>query len=198
MSRWLPALYDLDSQLNSWYAGISSSLPYSKRHLYEERRQSTPSLYLFIHTIHYQCRLVLNLSLVPQFSGLQLPRSSSQEIVGVAARVCIKCAQEVSQIAADLVTLDWDPSQLPAFFGYTMYTSATIQIAMARCADPVAQRQSRSSLKTKLRWLRSLRMFWSNLDKLVSQESWEGSCLAHFLTKAYNSGFESMSFTRLR
>ncbi|KAK5064390.1 hypothetical protein LTR84_000223 [Exophiala bonariae] len=69
-------------------------------------------------------------------------------------------------MGADLVALNWDPAQLPAFFGYAMYSAASIHIAMLGSADEGIKKSTKTALKTSLRWLRALKVHWSNLDKL--------------------------------
>jgi hypothetical protein len=168
MSAWIPKLYELDAQLTSWYSSIPDSFAYTKRNLYEQRVQGLPSLFPFLHTVYHQCRLVLHSSLVPQFSGLHLPNSVVPEFIHVGAQRAIRSAQDLSSMGADLVALNWDPAQLPAFFGYAMYSAASIHIAMLGSADEGIKKSTKTALKTSLRWLRALKVHWSNLDKLVS------------------------------
>lgn len=171
MSEWIPKVYELDTQLASWYSSISDNFAYTKKNLYEQRLQTLPSLFLFVHTVYHQCRLVLHSSLVPQFSGLHLPKSVLPEFIHVGAQRAIRSAQDIASIGADLIALNWDPAQLPAFFGYAMYSAASIHIAMLGSADEGIKKTTRTALKTSLRWLRALKIHWSNLDRLVSGQT---------------------------
>ena len=165
---WLLRIYDLDTQLTSWYSGISDRFSYTKRNLYEQLVNSQQSLFLFVHALYHQCRTVLHSSLVPQFSGLVLPDAIPAEVAHVSARIALKSAQEISNLGADIVALDWDAAQIPGFVGYCMYVSASIHIAVLGWKDSTLQQAARSSLISNLKCLKSMRLYWSNIEKLVS------------------------------
>ena len=164
---WLISAYELESQLTLWHSSMSEQLSYTKRNLYDHLVVSQQSFLLFVHVLYHQCRTVLHSSLVPQFSGLQLPETVPAEVTNVSARIALQNAQDISNIGADLVTLDRDPTQIPGFFGYCMYVSASIHIAMLGSGDSTLRANSRIWLISNLKWLKSMRYYWKNLDKLV-------------------------------
>lgn len=165
---WLLRIYELDTQLTSWYSGISDWLSYTKRNLYEQLVNNQQSLFLFVHALYHQCRTVLHSSLVPQFSGLVLPDEIPAEVAHVSARIALKGAQDISSLAADVVALDWDATQIPGFVGYCMYVSASIHIAALGSKESTLQQLARSSLISNLKCLKSMKLYWSNIEKLVS------------------------------
>lgn len=166
--NWLLDVYDLDSQLTFWYSSISERLSYTKRNLYEQLVNNQHSLFLFVHALHHQCRTVLHSSLVPQFSGLHLPETIPAEVTKTSARSALKSAQDIANIGADLVALDWNPTQIPGFVGYCMYVSASIHTAVLGSRDFTLKTCARASLISCLKVLKSVKLHWSNLEELVS------------------------------
>ena len=169
--EWLTDVYELDSQLIVWRSELPGHLLYSKRNLYEQPVFNQQSLFLLVHAFYHQCRTVLHSTLVPQFSGLPLPETVPVEITCVSARIALKGAQEITSLGADLEALDWDPTRIPAFVGYCMYVSASIQIAILGSAESPLKACARTSLISNLKWLNSLQIYWAHLGKLVSAKS---------------------------
>lgn len=162
-------MYQLESQLASWRSGLSDQFSYSKRNLYEQPVIKQQSLFILVHALYHQCRIVLHSFLVPQFSGLRLPETIPTEVTNASARIALRSAQEISSLGADLSALDWDPTRIPGFVGYCMYVSASIQIGVLGSTDSLLKACARISLASSLEWLNSLKIYWSNLEKLVSQ-----------------------------
>ncbi|MCQ8811777.1 hypothetical protein NQU36_27885, partial [Escherichia coli] len=81
----------------------------SKRAFYNQFAANQQSLFIMLHALHHQCRLVLHASLVPQFSGLELPKEIPREVTSVSARIVWNNAEEISRLAGDLLAMDWDP-----------------------------------------------------------------------------------------
>lgn len=162
-------MYELEGQLVLWRSGLSDQFSYSKRNLYEQPVIKQQSLFILVHALYHQCRIVLHSFLVPQFSGLQLPETIPAEVTNASARIALRSAQEISSLGADLSALDWDPTRIPGFVGYCMYVSASIQIGVLGSTDSLLKACARISLASNLEWLNSMKIYWSNLEKLVSQ-----------------------------
>ena len=128
-------LFELEGQLSTWLTLLPESFVYSKRNLYQQVVVNQQPVYIFAHAIYHQCRLVLHSSLVPQFSGLHLRDRIPPEATILSARIAIKSAQEISQLSADLLALDWDPAQVAPFVGYCMYASASIHLTHLFSSD---------------------------------------------------------------
>ena len=124
--QWLADAFELEGQLLVWRSGLSEAFSYTKRNLYEQLVVNKQTLYVFVHALYHQCLLVLHSSLVPLFSGLDLPETVPPGVTSVSARTALRSAQEVSGIGADLLALDWDPTQIPAFVGYCMFVHQSI------------------------------------------------------------------------
>lgn len=165
---WLAELFELEDCLSTWSARLPECFRYSKRNLYEQLVVSQQPVYTMVHALYHQCRLVLHASLVPQFSGLQLRQKLPSETPSLSARIALKSAQGLSELAADLLALDWDPAQIPAFVGYCMYVSASIQITLLCSRDTALSMLARSNLISNLKLLKSMKQFWANLERLVS------------------------------
>lgn len=120
-----------------------------------------------MHAVHRQCRLVLHASLVPQFSGLDLPGGIPPEVTSVSARIAWSSAEDISRLANDLLAMDWDPAKIPAFVGYCLYASASVHIAVLAVGDPALTNRAKAHLASTLKLLKSLKPYWSVLNKLV-------------------------------
>jgi hypothetical protein len=124
--------------------------------------------YVLVHALHYQCCLVLHSSLVPQFSGLSLDPSISVELINVSARVALKYAQLISELGSDLIALDWEYSRIPPFVGYCIYGSASIHIVFLFSRNESLSALARTKLISNLKVLKSMKSYWTNLERLVS------------------------------
>ena len=121
--------------------------------------------------MHYQSRLILHASLVPQFSGLTLPDGIPPEVTSVSARIAWSSAEHISGLAGDLLAMAWDPAKVPAFVGYCLYAAASVHIAVLGVGDPAVAERARDHLISTLKLLKSLKMYWSVLGKLVSSKA---------------------------
>lgn len=92
----------------------------------------------------------------------------------MSARVGLQNAQKLSELGADVLALDWSPARLPAFVGYCMYVSASVQLVLLGTQDTAIAARARISLISNLKLLREMKEFWANLQRLVS---------IHLLTK---------------
>ena len=128
-------------------------------------------MYVFVHALYHQCRLVLHSALVPRFSGLHLHHRLPPEASSLSARIALGSVQALSEIGADLLALDWDPAQIPAFVGYCMYVGASINVTLLGSRDAALAAHARTNLASNLRLLKSLKVFWTNLERLVSEIS---------------------------
>jgi hypothetical protein len=118
--------------------------------------------------MYHQCRLVLHSSLVPRFSGITLETAVPGEAVRLSAHIALNSALAISQIAADLLALEWDAAQMAPFLGYATYVAASVFISLIFANDAKLKKSSRTGLAHSLRLLRQMKPYWSNLDKLVS------------------------------
>lgn len=168
--QMLADLFSLDARLSSWAKSLPPSLAYSKSNLHEQLVIMRQPSYTLVHVLYHQCRLVLHASLVPQFSGTASQDSTPHEAVNMSAQVALKSAQAVSDLAADVLALDWDPASLAPFLGYTMYTAATVHLPFVASRDQRLREKAQKHLTASLRLLKSMKPFWRNLEKLVSQE----------------------------
>ena len=125
-------------------------------------------MYIFIHTLYHQCRLVLHTALVPQFCGLHLHENLPSEATGLSARIALKSALKISEMAADLLALDWDPAQIPSFVGYCLYVSGTILITLVHSRDSMLATLAAEHFSPTFKLLKLMKVYWINLERLVS------------------------------
>lgn len=166
--EWLAELFELEGRLSTWYSQLPQSLKYTKRNLYAQLVVSQQPVYTFLHALYHQCRLVLHSSLVPKFSGINLDKSIPPEATALSARIALKSAQRISELGADILALDWDPAQIASFVGYCLYVSASIHTAFLCSKDASLAVPARANLIASLKLLKSMKMYWTNLDRLVS------------------------------
>lgn len=166
--EWLAELFELEGRLSTWYSQLPESLKYSKRNLYAQLVVSQQPVYTFLHALYHQCRLVLHSSLVPKFSGINLDKAIPSEATALSARIALKSAQRISEVGADILALDWDPAQIASFVGYCMYVSASIHTAFLCSKDVSLAVPARADLIASLKLLKSMKMYWTNLERLVS------------------------------
>lgn len=164
----LTTIYGLQNDLSSWYSNLPPSLSYSKRNLYEQLVMKHHTLYALMHAAYQQCRLVLHSSLVPQFSGVAFLEGVPIEAVRVSAEIALSSAQSLSQLSADLLALEWDPTQIAPFFGYCMYVSASIHMTVLD-KDNHLGGAARRNLMLSLKMLRAMKPYWKILERLVSR-----------------------------
>ena len=168
---WLADLFELEGRLSTWSTRLPESFIYSKRNLYEQLVVHQQPVYTFVHALYHQCRLVLHSSLVPQFSGRHLHERLPVEATSLSARIALKSAQGISELGADLLALDWNPGQVAPFVGYCMYVAASIHITLLYSVDGALAALARANLISNLKLLKSLRPYWTNLERLVSHVS---------------------------
>ncbi len=150
---------------------MPDALAYSRRNLYEQLVVNQNSAYIQVHVMYHQCRLVLHASVVPKFSGVRLHESLPAQVTSVTARTALASAQKISEMAVDLLALEWPGSQIPSFAGYCMYVSASIHITLLHSRDPSLSVMARANLIASLEVLRSVKVYWTNLERLVSCDS---------------------------
>jgi hypothetical protein len=167
----LADLFELEGRLSVWSARLPAPFIYSKRNLYEQLVINQQSVYIFVHALYHQCRLVLHSSLVPQFSGIAMNEPLPSEATSVSARIALNSAQKLSDLGADLLALDWDPCQIAPFVGYCMYVSASIHIALLGSKDVTLAALARANLTSNLRLLKAMKTYWIALERLVSNIS---------------------------
>lgn len=166
--EWMARLFEIEGQLSKWPAQLHETFKYSKRSLYEQLVVNQQPVFIFVHALYHQCRLVLHSSLVPKFGGLRLPEAIPSEATSLSARIALTSAQKISELGADLLALDWHASQIPSFVGYCMYVSASIHITLLSSRDASLSTMARGNLITSLKVLVSVKMYWTNLERLVS------------------------------
>ena len=93
------------------------------------------------------------------------------EATSLGARVALKSAQGISELGADLLALDWDPGQIVPFVGYCMYCSASIYITLLCSKDVTLAAHARVNLMSNVKLLKSIKIYWANLERLVSNIS---------------------------
>jgi hypothetical protein len=183
-------MFALEARLASWLAQLPKNLTYSKRNLYEQLIVHGQSTYIMIHALYHQSRLVLHASLVPLFSGFPMPEEVSSDLVAMSAQIGLQSAQKISQLGADFLALDYCSSHLPAFLGYCMYVSASTQLVLLSSQDERLASQARYNLISNVKFLRAIKEYWSNLQRLVRR--WSDRNAANF-DSGRGSGFY-MSF----
>lgn len=166
--EWLAQIFSFENELSNWSARLPTIFRYSKRKFYEHVRPEERQTYIFIHALHTQSRLVLHLSLVPQLGGLDSSSKFPPELTSVSAQVALQMAQRMSELGSDLLALDWNPVQIPAFFGYCLYVSSSIHVVFLSAKDPTLAGSARSNLLSNLQLLRLMKPYWVNLRQLVS------------------------------
>lgn len=168
---WLAELFELEGSLSTWLMRLPDCFKYSKRTLYEQLVVNHQSVYVFVYALYHQCRLVLHSSLVPQFSGVRLYETLPNEATSLSARIALKSAQGLSELGSDLLALDWDPAQIPAFAGYCMYVSASIHVTLLSSTDAALAALAQKNLICNLKLLKAMKPYWANLERLVSHIS---------------------------
>ncbi|KIW43418.1 hypothetical protein, variant [Exophiala oligosperma] len=163
---WLAELFSLDGSLSTWITRLPDCFRYSKRTLYEQLVVNHQPVYVFVYALYHQCKLVLHSSLVPQFSGVRLYETPPTEAANLSARIALKSAQSLSELGSDLLALDWDPAQIPAFVGYCMYVSAWINITLLSSTDTAIAALAQKNLIYNLKLLKSMKPYWANLERL--------------------------------
>lgn len=68
--------------------------------------------------VYHQCRLVLHSSMVPRLSGISSVKGVPAQAIRLSAHIAVHTALTISQIAADILALEWDAAKLAPFFGY--------------------------------------------------------------------------------
>lgn len=182
--EWLAQVFALDMQLSTWSARLPSQFKYAKRTIYESLRPEERQTYIIIHVLHAQSRMVLHLSLVPQLGGLNSSSAFPAETISTSTQVALQMAQRISELGSDLLALDWNPVQLPAFFGYCLYVSASVHIVFLSARDTVLANSARSHLLCNLRLIRLMKPYWANLRQLVCKTF----DFMRLLTRAFPSG----------
>ncbi|KEF52228.1 uncharacterized protein A1O9_11855 [Exophiala aquamarina CBS 119918] len=165
-TEWMARLFEIEGQLSKWSAQLHETFKYSKRSLYEQLVVNQQPVFIFVHALYHQCRLVLHSSLVPKFGGLRLPEAIPSEATSLSARIALTSAQKISELGADLLALDWHASQIPSFVGYCMYVSASIHITLLSSRDASLSAMARGNLINSLKVLVSVKMYWANLERL--------------------------------
>lgn len=99
---------------------------------------------------------------------MALQESTPVEAVQISAHIALKNALAISDLAADLIALDWDPTRVAPFVGYCMYVSASIQIGLMHSPKDRMRSGTRKSLTSCLTVLKLIRPYWRNLQRLVS------------------------------
>ncbi|KIW11570.1 hypothetical protein PV08_10871 [Exophiala spinifera] len=163
---WLAELFELEGSLSAWLLRLPNCFKYSKRTLYEQLIINRQPIYVFVYALYHQCRLVLHSSLVPQFSGVRLYETLPTEATSLSARIALKSAGGLSELGSDLLALDWDPAQTPAFVGYCMYVSASIHITLLSSTDTALAAIAQKNLICNLKLLKSMKPYWTNLERL--------------------------------
>jgi hypothetical protein len=164
---WVNA-FTLQSELSTCAAQLAPELTYSKRNLYHQLVVQQQPVYVMLHALHQQCCLVLNASLVPHFSGLPVAPGMPVEVVRVSAAIAMRSAKTLSDMSADLVALEWDPTQIAPFVGYCMYVAASIHLAvLPQEGESEPQNSGWENLTKCLRLLKLMKQYWAVLDRLV-------------------------------
>lgn len=169
----LSELFKLDTQLSQWQNSLHPYLAYSKTRLYEHLKVLDNVNYVFLHALYYQCLLVLHSAIVPQFSGLTGDFSQSKELINTSARIALKSAKNISALAADLLSLNWDFSRVAPFLGYCIYASSSILVVFFYTGKQDKSCLCRRRLSSNLRALGLMRDYWGYLEQLVSTCLWQ-------------------------
>lgn len=89
------------------------------------------------------------------------------EAARISAHIALKNAFAISDLGADMMALEWDFAKVAPFVGYCMYVSATIQIALVHSSEETLRSSARKGLISCLTVLKSMKMYWKNLQQLV-------------------------------
>lgn len=163
-------LFALDQQLTEWYLDLPASMTYTKDNLHEFCALRHNPWFFSVHTLYHQSKIVLHSTMVPHFSGIPLQHAVPRAAVRTSARTALEGAKLISEMAADMNTLNVDAARLPPFTGYCMYVSASILIAFISSRDESLASTARSGLVSVLKILEAMKACWKHLDKLVSLE----------------------------
>lgn len=171
MNEAMTQLFILDQQLTERYSDLPASMTYTRGNLNEFCNLQKYPWFVAMHAIYHQSKIVLHSTMVPHFSGIPLQNAVPRAAVRTSARTALEGAKLMSEMAADLNSLNIDAARLPPFTGYCMYVSASILIAFISSKDEALAATARSGLVSVLKVLEPMKMCWKNLDKLVSPEA---------------------------
>lgn len=162
----LPTFIEIDESLVHWAKHLPPKWHYTKQNLYENLIVKQRPQFVFLHCLNHQCRLVLRSSLVPEFSGLSWNDEDHVELISVSARVAFKTACNISDIASDLIALDYEFGQLPPFIGYCMYASAAIHVLFLFSRNTSLSNIARNKMTSNIRILELMKAYWRCLEPL--------------------------------
>lgn len=166
-SARLTELFDLESQLSAWSSALPPALAYSRRSLYEQIVVHQRPVFILVHAMFFQCRMVLHSSLVPKFGGLPSAGSIPSQAISMGAQISVQMAQKISELGIDVLALDVDPTEIASFVGYCLYGSASIHMTFSASSDPSLASSARANMMSNLKLVRSMKVYWSNLERLV-------------------------------
>lgn len=170
VSESMAQLFALDQQLTEWYSDLPASMAYTRDNLHEFCNLKQDQWFVAMHTIYHQGKIVLHSAMVPHFSGIPLQHAVPRAAVRTSARTALEGAKLMSEMAADLNSLNVDAARLPPFTGYCMYVSASILIAFISSRDEALAATARSGLVSVLKVQEAMKLCWKNLEKLVRPE----------------------------
>jgi len=147
---------------------LDPSFVYSRANLYDHYTTKGQPEYCLMIALFHQCRLVLHASLVPKLSGVPAMNGIPVEVIRLSARLSLQSSRALSQLAADMLTLQWDAAQIAPFLGYCLYASACIHTACITSSNEQLAMSARSNLASSMALLETMRPYWAILDCLVS------------------------------
>lgn len=159
-------LLELEDWLTAFREHLPPALMYSKERLqFQPQARATPT-FILLHSIFHQIRLILHASIVPQFSGQDIPRKISPSLVNSSAQIVVDSATRISEIASDLVECDIDVARLSPFTGHCMYIAATVHLSFLSRSDEKGVRAWHDII-APLRVLKTMSPYWHVLQSLV-------------------------------
>lgn len=177
MNEAMAQLFALDQQLTERYSDLPASMTYTRDNLHQLCNLKQDPWFFAMHTIYHQSKIVLHSTMVPHFSGIPLQHAVPRAAVRTSARTALEGAKLMSEMAADLNSLNIDAARLPPFTGYCMYVSASILVAFISSKDEALAATARSGLVSVLKVLEQMKLCWKHLGKLVSLEcTYEERC----------------------
>lgn len=125
-------------------------------------------MYIFLHAMHHQSCLVLHSSLVPYLSGAEQQQNGAPpEVARISAEVALEHARAISNLGADLMSLEWSPARIAPFVGYCMYVAAMVHMTVI-ARDAELAKSAHHHLVSALKVLKMMKPCWALLERLVS------------------------------
>ena len=157
---------ELEDWMSEFYDNLDESLTYSKEKLQSHANDRKTLTLFLLYALYHQLRLILHMSIVPQFSGQDIPNAISPSMITTSSRTVVTSAQAISGLASDILMLDIDVSRLSPFTGHCTYVAACVHVSLL-AADGLKRFQAWNDIVPACRVLKGMSPYWIVLQGLV-------------------------------